>query len=532
MKSAAQGAVLLNFNGEMHNEGLVNFLLSGSNNVNASLILSEGSTLVNEADGEILMGSGTGTSILQGTVDNFGTINILEDNSKINGVGTVLNNHGTVNVASTGRLFGENATYNQIAGVFNNERDVRLENNGTFNMSGGVLNENSAGSEIFHVKNLIISGGDHNGRAIVVTNGTAHFAAEAPNDANVQLRQSNTVSGVVAEGQTVRVLKQPNLSSTTTFAPGFVNNGLLLLNRSSTTDTSFSTAKGSIVNTATGVIQVDNKVNFDNIDIVNEGLVDINADSAHRFGGTFTNTGNINVDAAAQWTQGVSTSMVHNGGLITNDGDFHVSGQLTINGDIVNNGSLDVLVSGSNPPGVLLFQSGTVTGNSIVIDGGRLDIQGTDVNTFIVQSNLSTSVIAGNLAAGQMVIARTKGTTPPLLKIADGTIINGTLIIDTTGAGGLGRLESTAGGPIVIGPTGRLVFEGAVRDLTIFSDIINLGTIDSNGRPRIIQMHLLLRSLQQHLPLDVLVDYPLPQYHLLVAVWLGAAEPMLGKYLQ
>ncbi|MEZ6139205.1 MAG: CARDB domain-containing protein [Zavarzinella sp.] len=479
VKSAAQGAVLLNFNGEMHNEGLVNFLLSGSNNVNASLILSEGSTLVNEADGEILMGSGTGTSILQGTVDNFGTINILEDNSKINGVGTVLNNHGTVNVASTGRLFGENATYNQIAGVFNNERDVRLENNGTFNMSGGVLNENSAGSEIFHVKNLIISGGDHNGRAIVVTNGTAHFAAEAPNDANVQLRQSNTVSGTLVQGQTLTVLKQTNLGSTTTFE-NFANSGLVRFAPSKTTESSTSVANGSIQNNLGGMIEITTKLDFSGTTATNAGT--ITTTKLTRSGGTFTNSGHIELQSGGEWSV-LANSHFHHTGTIANNTTFKVFGEMIVDGDIANSGLLETLTAGSNPPGTLTYVSGIVSGNHPTITSAKLNIQGNSPQDFRMRG---ASTLEGTLAQGQTLTAVSNGTTPPIIVVDDSALINGKLLIDNTGANTDSRLQSTNSGSVKVGSTGEIVFEATNRTTLLEAPIANEGTITVDGRATLL----------------------------------------------
>lgn len=491
--SSGTGHAQLTVTSGLVNNGLISFLINGGRN--ATLAVDSG-VLLNQSSGEIHVNSGSGSGFLLGDVDNFGTINFNDDSSNFNRSGAVLNNHGTINVASTGRLFGTNAVINQIAGILTNERDVRLDNNGTLNFSGGVIQNNAGSGEIFHVQHVTMSGGQHNGAPIVITNGSLDLNVTGANDAAFQLRQSNTVSGTVPEGMTVRALKQPGLASTTTFAAGFTNSGLLLFDRSSTTDNTASVATGEINNTATGVIRLDNKVDFNNANISSGGLVEVNADSRHRLSGTFTNTGDIVVDAAARWQAGVGATSIHSGGLITNHGDFRVFGTMILNADIVNNGMFDVPVGGTNPPGELRFQSGTISGNSVVIDGGRLSVQGTDPNTFVVQSALSSSELSGTLAAGQTLIAVSKGTTPPVLNIAEGTTIAGSVVIDSSGAGSSARLQSTGSAPVQIQPTGSVTFDGSTRDILVTASLDNHGTLEINGRPS-LQAGTVLRNFGQ-----------------------------------
>ncbi len=409
------------------------FNLDSDNAFDVSLIRA--GTITNSATGTIQFG-GTATGpatlrILNADLVNNGTVTVNQD-ARSTRAGAILTNNGTFTVAADKSFINTNlTTFNQNGGT--------LANNGTFELVGDTFNYN---------------GGSITGNSIEMDSSTLNIATTGA--ATFDITGSSTYSGDLAMGQTIN-LTPGSSSSSLTASADFENNGTINLNSDNSFDVTLIRA-GTITNGADGTIQFGGSsdsiatLRSINADLINNGSIEINQNARSiRGGAVLTNNASFTVAADKSFTNTNLTTFNQDGGTLTNDGAFEMSGD-TFN-----------------------FNGGNITGNAIELSSSTLAIGAGSLGTgeFDVSG---TSTLSGDIAAAQTVNLRPGSSSSSLTSAADYTN-NGTINLDSDNS-----FDVTLTRAGTITNTGNINFGGTATGAgtirRIHAEIDNQGTID------------------------------------------------------
>ncbi|MEM7474102.1 MAG: PEP-CTERM sorting domain-containing protein [Planctomycetota bacterium] len=376
-------------------------------------------------------GSGTGARSFNSSLQNNGTVSILEDASFSRATATITND-GIFNVAAGKSVsFGGSQTFIQKSGTLQNDGTFHLSAD-TFRYQGGTI----ANAFTMAGGNLFLEGGT--GAIDVSATSTLQMTG------NVLAGQSVTVSGTASTG---------TLQAQT----DFTNSGTVTINADGAAGASLTrSGVGAITNNAGGVINVGGTGTGSrsiNANLVNNGTLNINKSAQFsKSVGTLTNNGNLNIAAGESLTLGNSVTFVHQGGHIQNDGALDFSAD------------------------TFRYQGGTIA-NAINMAGGSLILEGGTGALDVQASN--TLQMTGNVLAGQSVTMTGTASTGTLQAQTDFTN-SGTVNVNADGAAGsslvrsgVGAVTNNAGGVMNFGGSGT----GAT---SLNANLVNNGTLNFN----------------------------------------------------
>ncbi len=396
--------------------------------------------------GTIESGVGTGGSrSINANILNRGTINT---NLDLNVTGDITN-EATVNIAASRKLniSGTGRTFTQSSGTINNAGVFEMRNS-TFRFNGGTV-ENVPPQLI--ITNLVIGPG---------STGAGSFDLQGT---------GGTVTGTLAPAQTVWVHGGSVAGHTTVnLAPGFVNNGRLRME--STSSSWSSNLSGSFTNGANGIVDFNNGTGGQRHyagTLTNNGTINVNLNTT--MNGTMNNAGTVNIAAGQRLThQGAGATWNQNAGTLAATGTYELQS------------------------GDFNFAGGTATGTDLFLVSCKLSLTGSGAAIFQMTGNNSRA--SGTIASNQTVWvngnstgAHTTLTTVPTL-VNQGTLraestssswssnIAGTV---TNAAGGTVNLNAGTGGTRAL--SGTFTNNGTLNvNLTanVVGTLVNSGTVN------------------------------------------------------
>ncbi|TAK36654.1 MAG: HYR domain-containing protein [Chloroflexota bacterium] len=320
---------------------------------------------VNNA-GTILSSAGAGgTRFLQGNLTNSGAL-LIDQFTNFNGNGTVLQNFGTVTVGD---------------GV-----GLNMQNGASFTNAGGVIGATTptGSGYVYQIGGTFTQGeGTTTGaKPVYVDNATLSYTGSGAS--SITLRQTSTLTGNIAAGQTLSIESISTATASVTAASSFTNAGTIVFTNGDSCGCTimFTVSSGTMTNTGT-----------------------IRSELAHGGGrylrGSVTNNGSFIVNQ--------TTNFDWNGKLFQNGGTVAIAdgmGLLVLGGASFTNagGSVGATSAGGSgliyeAGGTFTQGEGTTTGTKpVYVDNATLSYTGSGASNITLRQ---TSTLTGSIAAGQ-----------------------------------------------------------------------------------------------------------------------------------
>ncbi len=406
--------------------GMLNSLnggtLNGANTTLKDVTLSGGSTF-----------NDTGTTYLQGTFNNLGTVVVPDTNLTVSGGDVTLKGGGTVQMSSNA-YFDENDS-----GLTLHNVDNTIEGTGQLGQNGLSIDNQSGGTVLANVAGGTLS---INGGGNVANKGL--LAASNSGTLAIANNVDNTSGVITANGGTVSISSTITGGTLTTSNGGTMNgpsatlNGLTLSSGSTFTDTGTTYLEGTIANKGTITVPDANlTVSGGDVTLTGGGTVQMSSNAyfnqnsggltLHNVDNTIEGTGqlgqnglSIDNQSGGKILANVSggTLSLNGGGSVTNEGTLSVASgsSMVVYGDT--NGLVQKQGSGAAPltqvdgtlqtpngfnlQAGLLGGSGTVIGN--VVNSGGAVSPGTYILTlqgnYTQQSEGAFDVLLAGLTPG------------------------------------------------------------------------------------------------------------------------------------
>ena len=387
------------------------------------LIISGGSINVNTGAG--------GPRSLGASFTNNGAINVNTDAffNKTNGVVT---NNNQPNIAG-----GATLTYNSGNETFDLNDGGAIAVTGDFHITSGTFNFN---------------GGNLTRNSVEITGGKLNMGPGV-GSGTVLMRNSTTYSGDVDPGQTISVIATGTTGSMTA-AEGYTNNGLINITSTSVNASNLNVTLGELVNNATVNIEPGGGGGRSlAASFTNNSVMNINTDAGfNKTNGIFNNNSQINIVPGA--------TLIYN------------SSNETFNQNA--GGTVEVLGGFEVTNGVFNLNVGSLTGNSVEIAGGTLNMGPGELHGSVILRG--SCLYRGDLDPNMTVIVKAVGTTATFTA-ANGFAVND--VLDVT--------SDTVNTVNVAVTNGNLVNEGLIniepgtggtRSLAL--NLINNGIVNIN----------------------------------------------------
>ncbi len=333
------------------------FTMTSTSNGNSTL--QSAATFTNNGTFSVLQGSGTVRTISVLDFDNNGDLNVSA-NTTFNGLN---------GVTTTGAA-GSFNTASGFTATFNNGHDFELSG-GTVDNQGGLLIDGANATFIFN-------GGTLTGNAPVIRN--ANLVTTGAGTGTIDVTGSSTLLSNVAGGLNINILGAPGLSAQLDFgAVDFSSNATINMDSTSNGNATFR-GTGTFTNDGTfNVLQGSGTVRTVNVpDFDNNGDLNVSANTTFNGASGVTTTG-----AAGSFNTASGFAATFNNGH-----DFELNG-----GMVDNQGGL--LIDGANA--TFIFNGGTLTGNAPVIRNANLVTTGAGTGTIDVTGS---STLLSNVAGG------------------------------------------------------------------------------------------------------------------------------------
>jgi hypothetical protein len=457
------------------NEGVLSVLgtagTNGTLNLNTTAFNNSGTLNLNSTS------NGAAIVVGSGTLTNNGTLNSLEGSGSARTISVAsIENNGDINISANTTfnfLNGETATnatgsFNTATGftaLFNNGHDFIL-NGGTIDNQGGL--EINGGNAVFTFNGGTITG--NNPRVV-----NAGLVTTAAGTGSVDMIGNTTLQSDAAPGLNINVLGTAGVNGTMNMgASNFVNNAVVNLD---------STSNGAAIVIGTGTLTNNGTLNS----LQGSG-------SARTISvASFENNSNINISANTLFN-------ALNGSTTTNAaGSFNIASSYTAtfnNGHdfSLNGGTVDnlgaMVVSGTNA--LLSLNGGLISNNMIEVQNARLATTAPTFGGVMVTGNSSLDT---DLASGLTVaITGLPGVSSTLNYAGNVNSQADVVLTSSAGANGLATLSGT-GAFTNAGSLAVLVGSGSGRTISVTdfnnqgefnaqaSVAVNLnsGTLDNNG---------------------------------------------------
>ncbi len=421
-------------------------------------------TLVNAASGVIelstepgpTIGSGR-TIVLSGNLTNEGTLNV---NGWANLGGLHHRNTGVINIAAdigdsyTGALRLDSTTFDHDAGTLNVGGAVDGWYS-VFNLNGGAVDVNGAFRLSDSTFNL--TGGVVTGNSVDLEDCALAIGPAATGAASFTLTGESTLSGSIADGQTIRIGAPGETANVTTDATGLTNSGRLAFVGDAVQE--LEVPGGTLTNTATGVIEfkadsVAPSLQSGGVgNLVNDGLVDVQTGGG--WGGEITNNNTFRIGPDAEFL--VGTEFSQESGQLDNQGTFHFYG------------------------GTFRFSGGRILGNAPILQDAMLEIGPGAVEParFVLAS--TGTILGGALPAGHTVYVRSLGSWASKLEMTDDFTNAGTITLDAIDVPGAAHVKIAEGKTLTnIGTIN--VDPGSGGERYIQGNLTNDGIVNLNTR--------------------------------------------------
>jgi hypothetical protein len=458
----------------------VNNTISGSGTIGSSTL-----TLVNQSAGIIdatgnnalVLNTATNTITNGGLLEATGVGGLTIDSTVANTGGSILAGNGsnvalegmtiiggTVKVAGSGTFTAFGATFDGTTSAVTNQGLVNINDSQALSLEGSIVNSgtitvDSAGSGnptvLAIAKNTTLSGG---GKVTLTDFSFNQIAGVA--SATTLTNVDNTLSGSGTIGSS-------NLTLVNQLA-GIIDatgNTALVLN----TGTNTITNAGLIEATGAGGLTIDSTIANAGASILAGNGSSVSVVSATIIGGTLKAAGTGDFFSSGATFDGTTSAVTSQGVVNINDGL-----NLSLEGSIVNSGTIAINSAGSGNPTVLaIAKSTTLSGGGKVtltdfpynqINGGASATTLTNVDNAISGSGTigSSTLTLVNQTAG---IIDATGNNALILNTGTNTVSNAGLI-ESTGAGGLTIDSAIANAGTLLAHVGTLAVVGALTNVS------------------------------------------------------------------
>lgn len=427
------------------NNGLIE--LTSSASTQATLNITGAGALLNGATGVLAFQFGASTGHIRNLgahLSNLGTVNIEAGTTvNLNRSEGLFVNENAFNIGA-GAILAMNAggrVFTQQAGT--------LDNQGAFNITNATLNFN---------------GGQITGNAVTISAGTLNIGPGSTGQGSFTFLSASNHSGDVAAGQTLHLLANSSFTSTLTAASGFVNNGLIRLDSSASTQAALNVTSGTLTNAAMGTLEFlfgtsSGHTRQLGASLDSLGLVTVEAGATlnlTKTGGSYINRGQFNIGAGAFVNSGVSQVFIQEAGTLDNQGSMTITGG-----------------------NAFTFNGGQITGNPILFSAGALNIgpgsMGAGAFTMV-----SAATLSGDVAHAQMIKLQGNSSFTATLTAATGFTNHGLIQFDSTASTNAALVVTN--GTLINAPDGTLEFlfgsgSSHTRNLTASLDNQGLVTV-------------------------------------------------------
>jgi len=384
------------------------------------------------------------------------------------------------NVTNIGNLTVDNSGQLNLGGTLTNTGTVNLNaagSNADINIGGGSVTLAGSGTINFNAANSRITGGS----------GTLNNLTTIRGGGQVGVNAIYTINNSIirADNASVALTVDPVAGGATA---GFVNNGTLLAAggtltltgngtgffenttgriHASTTDvrliTNVDIRNGTLMTSGSSLVRVPSGDTANLTNVTNIGNLTVDNNANLNLGGTLTNTGTVNLNAAASTANiniggssvtlagtgtinmnSVNSQIVGSSGTLNNTTTIAGAGNIGVNAlYVVNTGTiradnasaaltLDPVAGGVNPSftnnGVLRASGGghliaTGSGTGFFIGTGTVDVQAASRATFDTSANFTNGAVTNN---GTVTVQNSSGVNIPSITG------NGTLIVNNS----------------------------------------------------------------------------------------------------
>ncbi|MCM2308833.1 MAG: filamentous hemagglutinin N-terminal domain-containing protein, partial [Sulfuritalea sp.] len=416
------------------------------NNLSGGVVAVNSGTLVLSATNTYTSGStinvGSGAT-LQFSAGTHG----FTGNAAIAGSGGSLVFSGGTNTFSSGTVINFDTSVTFSGGNTTFDTGFTKTNTGTVTLTGGTL----TGSDNFVFNNLVWSNGTISGTdaSTMTTAGTVTMAGGAA-ATQIALRDwTNLASGTIQLTGTASEISLQGSAGTTTFTnAGAINYSGTTANawpvawRGSSAGTSFVNS-GSFTKTSSSASKIEVAA------FTNSGTLNVDSGSLSVVGGTFTQSGNINLAAA--------TTLVRSGGFTNAGGVLAGSGTIDIGGGanlLTNDGTIRPggagAAGGLNLTGSVSFGAGgaleiDLAGTSPLTQHDQFNVTGTAVT---LGGNLNVIELAGYKARfsdGTYVVLNNTGTVGGSFAAINATVSGGAATFGAANTGTTAGINLTSG---------------------------------------------------------------------------------------
>jgi hypothetical protein len=418
----------------------------GGCNQNTTLAVTSGA-ITNT--GALTYDTGTigGSREVLATVTSSGTVAVTPGTTALfDGSGKVLTSTGNLTVGAAGALQVLGATLDNAAGSMSGTGQVDVTANGTYVQGNGSVTGTT-----------VVVGSPGNSASLDFTGTGA---------ASITVESAVTLAGDIAAGQTLTAQSLGCQTNTTvTAASGFTNAGSIVLTGAGggcNQNTTLAVTSGTLTNAGTLTVAT--------------GTIG----GSRQVQGNVTNTGTADITGTAQFN-GTGTTFDNQGTLnVSNTAVLQVTGAALsdTSGTIAAAGTGQVQVSGN---GTYLQGGGSTTGTPVLVgspgNAATVDFTGAGAATLDLEGTIT---LAGNVAAGQTVVAQSVGCqTNTTVTAASGFTNAGT--IELTGTGG-GCNQNTT---LAVGTGASLVNAGTLETVAgtiggaraVTGTVVNAGTV-------------------------------------------------------
>jgi len=394
--------------------------------------LTASAPVTNAATGVINVNAGAsvGPRYLDVDLTNHGTVNL--NYSTYPFTAHSFTNHGSFHIAS-GAAFDLST-----AGCSFLQNDGSVSNSGSLYMQDGVFSFN--GGSISSVTYLFRS---------TLNLGTS-------NAASFVLRANSTLNGNVAAGQIIKVEPIQSWDAVLDWASGRHNSGTITIEALANAYIGRLRAAGEVTNSAGGTINVNAGASsgprYLDADLVNQGIVNINATTAPFAAHTYTNTGTFTIASPYYFDLSVAgCTFRQNGGVLRSLGYY------------------------SQSDGSFQFNGGFIDG-TVYLFRSTLDVDTSGAASFIVRAS---STLNGNLAAGQYLKVQALQGWDATLDWASGLTNAGAITLEGASNAYQVRLLSNAG-VVTNAATGTLTVNAGASGgpRYVDADLTNEGTVE------------------------------------------------------
>ncbi|WP_310452564.1 filamentous hemagglutinin N-terminal domain-containing protein, partial [Sulfuritalea sp.] len=416
----------------------------------------------NLSGGVVAVNSGTLVLSATNTYTNGSTINVgsgatlqfsagthgFTGNAAIAGIGGSLLFSGGTNTFNAGTNLDFDAAVTFSGGTTTFDTGATKTNTGTVTLTGGTL----TGSDNFVFNNLTWTSGNIFGTdsSTMTTAGTVTMAGAQGATRLSQRDWTNLASGIVNLTGTASEISLQGATSTTTV---FTNNGAI--NYSGTTANAWpvawrsSSAGTSFVNSGSFTKTSSSASKIEVAAVTNSGTLNVDSGSLSVVGGTFTQSGNINLAAATTFVR--SGGFTNAGGVLAGSGTIDIGGgaNLLTNDGTIRPGGAGA-AGGLNLTGSVTFGAGgaleiDLAGTSPLTQHDQFNVTGTAVT---LGGNLNVIELAGYKARfsdGTYVVLNNTGTVGGSFAAINATVAGGAATFGAANTGTTAGINLTSG---------------------------------------------------------------------------------------